>query len=282
MKDMLNYSIVDEIINLGLKEDMPFGDCTTESIVPKDLKGSANLICKDNGTLCGISVFSRVFEILGNAKFESDFKDGDTIKHGDIIGKVSGNVQSILMGERVALNILQRMSGIATNTKKYTDILNKYNSKLLDTRKTTPGLRYLEKYATTIGGAVNHRYCLSDGILIKDNHISIMGGIMPAVLAAKANSPFVRKIEVEVESLEALNEALEAKADIIMLDNFLPKDIASMIKIIDKKAITECSGNINLDTIESYAKTGVDYISCGSIIYDSKPLDFSLKNLLVI
>lgn len=279
---MLNYSIVDKIINNALNEDMPFGDCTTESIIPENTLGTVNLICKDNGILCGLDIFKRVFKLLGDVDISSNYKDGDEISYGNIIATLSGNVRNILVGERVALNILQRLSGIATNTKAYVEKLKDTNCKLLDTRKTTPGLRYLEKYATSIGGAVNHRYCLSDGILIKDNHISISGGVKNAVLLARKNSPFVRKIEVETESLQDVIEALESKADIIMLDNMSPENVKKMIDLIDNKAITECSGNITLNTIQSYAETGVQFISCGSIIYNAKLLDFSLKNLTLM
>lgn len=276
---MLNYLIVDEIIKLSLKEDMPFGDCTTEATISSTAIGKVDLICKDTGILCGIEVFKRVFSLLGNVDFEIYFKDGDAISPNDLIATLSGNVHSILMGERVALNLLQRMSGIATNTRAYVDIIKNYKSKLLDTRKTTPMLRHLEKYSVTIGGATNHRYCLSDGILIKDNHISLVGGIKEAVKLAKESSPFVRKIEVETESKEDVLAALESGADIIMLDNMTPEQVTEMINLINGKSLIECSGNINLDTIEDYAKTGVDFISSGSIIYSANPLDFSLKNL---
>lgn len=276
---MIDYLIVDEIIKNAFKEDMPFGDCTTEATIPTNANGSAELICKDTGILCGINIFERVFTLLGNVAFSTTFKDGDSIEPKQIIGIVSGNVRNILMGERVALNILQRMSGIATNTRLYVDKLEGLNTKLLDTRKTTPGLRVLEKYAVTIGGATNHRHCLSDGILIKDNHISLVGGIKKAVTLARQNSSFVRKIEVETETIEDVKEALEAKADIIMLDNMCPSMVKEMVELIGNAAITECSGNVSLETIRSYGETGANFVSCGSIIYNSRPLDFSLKNL---
>lgn len=279
---MIDYLIVDEIIKNAFKEDMPFGDCTTEATIPTEANGSAELICKDTGILCGINIFERVFTLLGNVTFSTLFKDGDSIEPKQIIGIVSGNVRNILMGERVALNILQRMSGIATNTRLYVDKLEGLNTKLLDTRKTTPGLRVLEKYAVTIGGATNHRHCLSDGILIKDNHISLVGGIKKAVTLARQNSSFVRKIEVETETIEDVKEALEAKADIIMLDNMCPSMVKEMVELIGNVAITECSGNVSLETIRAYGETGADFVSCGSIIYNSRPLDFSLKNLTLI
>lgn len=279
MVNMLNFLIVDEIIRNALKEDGPYGDVTVSSIVSPFERAKADLIAKEDGIICGLKVFKRVFEILGEVEVEFLVKDGDQVNNSMIIGRVIGNAQNILIGERIALNLLQRMSGIATLTNKYVKKLEGLNTKILDTRKTTPNLRALEKYAVKIGGGVNHRFSLSDGILIKDNHIGYAGSIKEAVKLARNNSSFIRKIEIEVETEKQVIEALEAGADIIMLDNMTPNLARDMVKLIDGRAITECSGNVTLDTVLEYGKTGVDYISSGELTHSVKAFDISLKNL---
>ncbi len=278
MVNMLNFLIVDDIIKRALKEDSPYGDVTVSSIVSPIERAEVDLIAKEDGIICGLDIFKRVFEILGEVEVNLFVKDGDLVKNTMVIGKVTGNAGNILVGERIALNLLQRMSGIATLTNKYVKKLEGANTKILDTRKTTPNLRVLEKYAVKIGGGVNHRFSLSDGILIKDNHIGYAGGIKEAIELAKKNSSFVRKIEVETETKEQVLEALEAGADIIMLDNMSPDLARDMVKLINGRALTECSGNITLDTVTDYGKTGVDYISSGELTHSVKALDISLKN----
>ena len=279
---MLNYLIVDKIINDALKEDIPYGDITASSIVTNGSKAKASLIAKEDGIICGLPVFERVFTILGDVTFKSFINEGSSVTKGDIIGELYGDALNILMGERVALNLLQKMSGIATLTNKYVKKLEGLNTKLLDTRKTTANLRILEKYAVKIGGGHNHRFSLSDGILIKDNHIGDAGSIKNAIKLAKENSSFVRKIEVETEYKEQILEAIEAGADIIMLDNMTPNQAKEMVKLIAGRAITECSGNITLDTIRSYALSGVDFISSGELTHSVKAFDISLKNFTKI
>lgn len=279
---MLNYLIVDKIINDALKEDIPYGDITASSIVTNGSKAKASLITKEDGIICGLPVFERVFTILGDVTFKSFINEGSSVTKGDIIGELYGDALNILMGERVALNLLQKMSGIATLTNKYVKKLEGLNTKLLDTRKTTANLRILEKYAVKIGGGHNHRFSLSDGILIKDNHIGYAGSIKNAIKLAKENSSFVRKIEVETEYKEQILEAIEAGADIIMLDNMTPNQAKEMVKLIAGRAITECSGNITLDTIRSYALSGVDFISSGELTHSVKAFDISLKNFTKI
>ncbi|WP_346967759.1 carboxylating nicotinate-nucleotide diphosphorylase [Clostridium disporicum] len=279
---MLNYLIVDKIINDALKEDIPYGDITASSIVTNVSKAKASLIAKEDGIICGLPVFERVFTILGDVTFKSFINEGSSVTKGDIIGELYGDALNILMGERVALNLLQKMSGIATLTNKYVKKLEGLNTKLLDTRKTTANLRILEKYAVKIGGGHNHRFSLSDGILIKDNHIGYAGSIKNAIKLAKENSSFVRKIEVETEYKEQILEAIEAGADIIMLDNMTPNQAKEMVKLIAGRAITECSGNITLDTIRSYALSGVDFISSGELTHSVKAFDISLKNFTKI
>lgn len=278
MVNMLNFLIVDDIIKRALKEDSPYGDVTVSSIVSPIERAEVDLIAKEDGIICGLDIFKRVFEILGEVEVNLFVKDGDLVKNTMVIGKVTGNAGNILVGERIALNLLQRMSGIATLTNKYVKKLEGANTKILDTRKTTPNLRILEKYAVKIGGGVNHRFSLSDGILIKDNHIGYAGGIKEAIELAKKNSSFVRKIEVETETKEQVLEALEAGADIIMLDNMSPDLARDMVKLINGRALTECSGNITLDTVTDYGKTGVDYISSGELTHSVKAFDISLKN----
>ncbi len=277
---MLNYSIVDTIIKNSLEEDIPYGDITSVSLFTKGSNAKASLIAKEDGIICGLPVFKRVFTILGQVEFISLFEEGSKVKSGDIIGEVKGDALNILMGERVALNLLQKMSGIATLTNKYVNELKGLNTKILDTRKTTANLRVLEKYSVKIGGGNNHRFSLSDGILIKDNHIGYAGSIKEAIRLTKEKSSFIRKIEVETESKEDVIEALEAGADIIMLDNMSPSQVAEMVKLIDGRALTECSGNITLDTVRNYALSGVDFISSGELTHSVKAFDISLKNFI--
>ena len=277
----LSPLLIDKYIIAALNEDMNNGDITTDAIL-KDENGQVNLIAKDNGILAGLDVFKRVFEIIDpNASFEFNFSDGDEVKKSDLIGKINAKASAILKSERTALNFLQRMSGIASYTKKMVDALDSDHVKILDTRKTTPNMRFFEKYAITLGGAYNHRYNLSDGIMIKDNHIDAAGGITNAVERVRSINPFVKKIEVEVESFDQLKEALEVKADIIMLDNMDIGEIKEACKIINKKAIIECSGNISLENIKNYRDLDIDYISSGAITYSAGVLDLSMKNLKI-
>ncbi len=276
---MINYLIVDEIINRALIEDIPYGDITTNSIVSENSLATAKLICKEDGIICGLPIFNRVFELLGEVEFTPLVKEGEKVSKGMLLGTLNGSTLKILSGERVALNILQRLSGIATITNKYVKEVSGLNTKVLDTRKTTPGLRYIEKYAVKIGGGENHRFSLSDGILLKDNHIAYAGGIKEAINSARNSTSFVRKIEVEVETKEQVIEAIEAGADIIMLDNMTPEVVGDMVKLINKQTTIECSGNITLETIRAYAEAGVDYISSGELTHSVKALDISLKEL---
>lgn len=273
--------LIDKYILAALREDMTSGDITTDSIL-KDEKAKVNLISKDKGILAGLDVFKRVFEILDqDVTFEFYFSDGDEVNNKDLVGKIRGRAKSILEGERTALNFLQRMSGIATYTKKMVDDLDSEHVKILDTRKTTPNMRIFEKYAVTLGGGYNHRYNLSDGIMLKDNHIDAAGGIREAVEKVRSINPFVKKIEVEVENFDQVREALEAKADIIMLDNMEIEEIREACKIINKRAIIECSGNVSLENINSYKDLAIDYISSGAITYSAGVLDLSMKNLKI-
>ena len=273
--------LIDKYILAALREDMTSGDITTDSIL-KDEKAEVNLIAKDKGILAGLDVFKRVFELLGeDVTFEFYFSDGDEVENKDLLGKIRGRAKAILEGERTALNFLQRMSGIATYTKKMVDALDSEHVKILDTRKTTPNMRIFEKYAVTLGGGYNHRYNLSDGIMLKDNHIDAAGGIREAVEKVRSLNPFVKKIEVEVENFDQVREALEAKADIIMLDNMEIEEIREACKIINKRAIIECSGNVSLENINSYKDLDIDYISSGAITYSAGVLDLSMKNLKI-
>lgn len=273
--------LIDKYILAALQEDMTSGDITTDAIL-KDERAEVDLRAKDKGILAGLDVFKRVFEILDeDVSFEFYFSDGDKVNNKDLIGKISGRAKAILEGERTALNFLQRMSGIATYTKKMVDALDSDHVKILDTRKTTPNMRIFEKYAVTLGGAYNHRYNLSDGIMLKDNHIDAAGGIREAVEKVRSLNPFVKKIEVEVENFDQVREALEAKADIIMLDNMDIEEIKEACKIINKRAIIECSGNISLENINSYRDLDIDYISSGAITYSAGVLDLSMKNLKI-
>lgn len=275
----MNWLLADDIIKSALNEDIQYGDITTESIVNSGQKAVVDLIAKENGIIAGIEVFRRVFYILGDAEALLYVQDGDEIKKGDKLGEISGSIKTLLSGERVALNFLQRMSGIATLTRNFVNKLEGTGIKLLDTRKTTPNMRIFEKYAVKIGGGTNHRFGLNDGVLIKDNHIDAAGGIKNAIDLVRKNAPFVRKIEVEVETLAQLKEALECGADIIMLDNMDIETLKTSVKIINGKAQIEASGNITLDTIDSIAKTGVNFISTGALTHSFKVLDISMKNL---
>ena len=270
----------DELILSALREDITSEDITTNSVMPCYRLGEVDLICKQDGVIAGLEVFKRVFELL-DEKTEVIFyaKDGDTVKNGEKIGLVRGDIRVLLSGERTALNYLQRMSGIATYTRGIADLLKGSKTKLLDTRKTTPNMRVFEKYAVKVGGGCNHRYNLSDGILLKDNHIGAAGGVKEAVKMAKEYAPFVRKIEIEVENLDMLKEALDAGADIVMLDNMSVEDMKEAVKLAKGRAETECSGNVTRENVERLVDIGVDYISSGALTHSSPILDLSLKNL---
>lgn len=274
---------VDDYILNALKEDITSEDVTTNAVMREAKKGKADLICKQDGIICGLDVFKRVFELLSeDSTFETIFKDGDKVKKGELIGTVYGDIRVLLSGERTALNYLQRMSGIATLTNEMVTELAGYKTKLLDTRKTTPNMRPFEKHAVKVGGGTNHRYNLSDGVLIKDNHIGAAGSITKAVQMAKEYAPFVRKIEVEVESLEQLKEAVEAGADIIMLDNMDNETMRQAVALVAGKAETECSGNVTKERLKEIAEIGVDYVSCGALTHSAPIMDVSLKNLVPI
>ena len=272
----------DELILSALREDITSEDITTNSVMREYQLGEVELICKQDGVIAGLDVFKRTFELL-DSKTEVTFtkKDGDTVKNGDKIGVVRGDIRVLLSGERTALNYLQRMSGIATYTRSIADLLKGSKTKLLDTRKTTPNMRVFEKYAVKVGGGYNHRYNLSDGILLKDNHIGAAGGVKEAVQMAKEYAPFVRKIEIEVENLDMLKEALDAGA-VIMLDNMSVEDMKEAVKLVSGKAETECSGNVTKENVERLVDIGVDYISSGALTHSSPILDLSLKNLHAI
>ncbi|MFQ9696932.1 MAG: carboxylating nicotinate-nucleotide diphosphorylase [Zhenhengia sp.] len=270
---------VDDKIRLALQEDITGEDVTTAAIIRENTRSRVQLICKEDGILAGLPVFKRTFELLGETEFETFFNEGDHIKKGDLIATVTGDARILLSGERVALNYLQRMSGIATLTHSLVSELKGSHTKLLDTRKTTPGMRVFEKYAVKVGGGYNHRFNLSDGILIKDNHIGAAGGVKEAIRLAKEYAPFVRKIEVEVENLEMLEEALEAGADIIMLDNMSNEMMKEAVSLVNGRAETECSGNVTKARLKEITEIGVDYVSCGALTHSAPILDFSLKNL---
>ncbi|CAM3009618.1 carboxylating nicotinate-nucleotide diphosphorylase [Hathewaya histolytica] len=278
----MNWFIIDKIIKDALSEDISFGDVTTEGIISEESFCSVDLIAKEEGIIAGIEVFKRVYSIVGEVDVEFFISEGEKVNKGQVIGIVKGRTRKVLLGERVSLNLLQRLSGIASLTRKFVDKLEGTKVKLLDTRKTTPNLRILEKYAVRVGGGYNHRFNLSDGVLIKDNHIDAAGGIKEAIERAREYAPFVRKIEVEVENLEEVKEALYAEADIIMLDNMNVDTIKEALKIIDGKAEVEVSGNVTLDTIKSIANTGVDYISSGYLTHSYKAFDLSMKNLRIL
>lgn len=275
----MNWLLVEESVKRALNEDLQYGDITTEAILNDKDSAVVDLISKEDGIIAGLEVFKIVFDILGDTQVNLYIKDGDRVKSGEKFGEVLGSSKNILSGERVALNFLQRMSGIATLTREFVDELEGSKVKLLDTRKTTPNMRIFEKYAVRIGGGTNHRFGLNDGVLIKDNHIAAAGGIRNAVGLIREKSSFVRKIEVEAETVDQVNEALEAGADIIMLDNMALETLRESVKIINNRAMIEVSGNITLDTITDIAETGVDFISTGALTHSFKVLDISMKNL---
>lgn len=265
----------DELILLALKEDI-----TTNAVMREKKMGEVELLCKQTGVIAGLDVFARVFQLLDpDTEVEFYAKDGDRVEKGQLLGLVKGDIRVLLSGERTALNYLQRMSGIATYTREIADLLKGSKTKLLDTRKTTPNMRIFEKYAVKAGGGYNHRYNLSDGILLKDNHISAAGGVKNAIEMAKEYAPFVRKIEIETENLDMVKEAVEAGADIIMLDNMTPEEMQEAVAFIDGRAQTECSGNVTRENIEKVISVGVDYISSGALTHSAPILDLSLKNL---
>lgn len=270
----------DQLILEALKEDISSEDVTTNSVMKEAVKGEVDLICKQDGIIAGLDVFRRVFQLL-DEKTETEFycADGDEVKKGQLMGKVTGDIRVLLSGERVALNYLQRMSGIASYTHSVAKLLKGSGTKLLDTRKTTPNMRIFEKYAVRVGGGYNHRYNLSDGVLLKDNHIGAAGSVARAVKMAKEYAPFVRKIEVEAENLDMVKEAVEAGADIIMLDNMSSEEMKEAIRVIGGRAETECSGNVTKENIGRLVSLGVDYISSGALTHSAPILDISLKNL---
>lgn len=273
----------DQLIRIALEEDITSEDITTNSVMREKQRGEVQLLCKETGIIAGIWVFERVFTLLDeNTETEFYVKDGDKVEKGQLLGIVRGDIRVLLSGERTALNYLQRMSGIATYTRQIADLLKGSKTKLLDTRKTTPNMRIFEKYAVKTGGGYNHRYNLSDGILLKDNHIGAAGSVKKAVEMAREYAPFVRKIEVETENLDMVKEALEAGADIIMLDNMTPEMMKEAVALIDGRAQTECSGNVTKENIENLVSIGVDYISSGALTHSAPILDLSLKNLHVV
>ncbi|MBQ4097718.1 MAG: carboxylating nicotinate-nucleotide diphosphorylase [Clostridia bacterium] len=282
MNDITMRICADELIMSALREDVTGEDITTNSVMKEYTYGEVELICKQEGIIAGLQVFERVFTLL-DSKTECEFfvKDGDEVKNGQKLGIVKGDVRVLLSGERTALNYLQRMSGVATYTNQSVKLLAGSKIKLLDTRKTTPNMRVFEKYAVKVGGGNNHRYNLSDGILLKDNHIAVAGGVKNAIKMAKEYAPFVRKIEVEVENLEMLKDALEAGADIIMLDNMSIEDMKTAVSMVKGKAETECSGNVTKEKIQKLSDIGVDYISSGALTHSAPILDLSLKNMQI-
>ncbi len=271
---------VDPLILSALEEDITSEDVSTNSVMQTATMGEVDLICKEDGILCGVQVFSRVFTLLDEkTEVELYVEDGEAITKGQLIGKIRGDIRVLLSGERTALNYLQRMSGVATYTAKMVKLLEDTGIKLLDTRKTTPNNRIFEKYSVRVGGGNNHRYNLSDGVLLKDNHIGAAGGVKEAVAMAKAYAPFVRKIEVEVETFDQVKEAVEAGAHIIMLDNMSTEQLKEAIDYIDHRAEVEVSGNVTAENIARLKGLGVDYVSSGALTHSSPILDLSLKNL---
>ena len=270
----------DQLIRMALQEDITSEDVSTNAVMPTATKGTVDLIAKEDGVVAGLEIYARVFTIL-DEKTEIEFhcKDGDEVKKGELMATVTGDIRVLLSGERVALNYLQRMSGIATYTRQVAKLLEGSNVTLLDTRKTTPNCRVFEKYAVRVGGGHNHRYNLSDGVLLKDNHIGAAGSVAKAVRMAKAYAPFVRKIEIEVETLDQVKEAVEAGADIIMLDNMTPEVMKQAVELIDGRAQTECSGNITKENIQKIREIGVDFVSSGALTHSAPILDISMKNL---
>lgn len=273
----------DKLIRMALQEDITSEDVSTNAVMRSAVKGTVDLIAKEDGIIAGLDVYARVFQILDEkTEISFNFKDGDAVKKGDLLGTVTGDIRVLLSGERVALNYLQRMSGIATYTIQVSKLLEGSKVTLLDTRKTTPNCRVFEKYAVRIGGGCNHRYNLSDGVLLKDNHIGAAGSVAKAVAMAKEYAPFVRKIEIEVETMEQVKEAVEAGADIIMLDNMTPEMMKEAVELIAGRAQTECSGNITKENIAKILETGVDFVSSGALTHSAPILDISMKNLHAI
>ena len=270
----------DQLIRMALQEDITSEDVSTNAVMPTATRGTVDLIAKEDGVIAGLDIYARVFTNL-DEKTEISFfcKDGDEVKKGELMATVTGDIRVLLSGERVALNYLQRMSGIATYTRQVSKLLEGSKVTLLDTRKTTPNCRVFEKYAVRVGGGCNHRYNLSDGVLLKDNHIGAAGSVTKAVQMAKAYAPFVRKIEIEVETLEQVREAVEAGADIIMLDNMTPEVMRQAVELIDGRAQTECSGNITKENIQKIREIGVDFVSSGALTHSAPILDISMKNL---
>lgn len=272
--------VADKLIMQALEEDITSEDISTNAVMPKEQMGEVDLICKEDGVIAGLWVFERVFTLLDpNVTVSLFVKDGDEVKKGQKMGTVAGDIRVLLSGERTALNYLQRMSGIATYTRSVAKLLEGSKTKLLDTRKTTPNMRIFEKYAVRVGGGYNHRYNLSDGVLLKDNHIGAAGSVRKAVEMAREYAPFVRKIEIETENLDMVREAVEAGADIIMLDNMSPEMMLDAVAYIDGRAKTECSGNVTKENVAQLAAVGVDYISSGALTHSAPILDISLKNL---
>ena len=280
MNEITMLTNADPLIRMALAEDITSEDISTNAVMREAKQGEVDLICKEDGIIAGLSVFKRVFTLL-DADTEVTFfcQDGDAVKQGQKMGVVRGDIRVLLSGERTALNYLQRMSGIATYTNSITKLLAGSKTKLLDTRKTTPNNRIFEKYAVKAGGGYNHRYNLSDGVLLKDNHIGAAGSVAKAIEMAKEYCPFVRKIEIEVENLDMVKEAADAGADIIMLDNMSHDDMKEAIRIIDGRAETECSGNVTRENIDKLIDLGVDYISSGALTHSAPIMDISLKNL---
>ncbi|MBS6628273.1 MAG: carboxylating nicotinate-nucleotide diphosphorylase [Clostridiales bacterium] len=272
--------VMDDYILHTLKEDITSEDVSTNAVMPQPKMGTAQLICKDTGVLCGLDVFKRTFELLDESVQVQFFaEEGAAVEPGQLLGELRGDIRVLLSGERTALNYLQRMSGIATITRRYVQALAGTNTVLLDTRKTTPNMRPFEKYAVKVGGAMNHRYNLSDGVLLKDNHIGAAGSVQKAVEAARAYAPFVRKVEVETETLDQVQQALDAGADIIMLDNMDNATMKKAVEMIGTRAETECSGNVTLERLAEIAAIGVNYVSSGALTHSAPILDISLKNL---
>ena len=270
----------DQLIRMALQEDITSEDVSTNAVMPTATKGTVDLIAKEDGVVAGLEIYARVFTILDEKTgIDLHCKDGDEVKKGELMATVTGDIRVLLSGERVALNYLQRMSGIATYTRQVAKLLEGSNVTLLDTRKTTPNCRVFEKYAVRVGGGHNHRYNLSDGVLLKDNHIGAAGSVAKAVKMAKAYAPFVRKIEIEVETLDQVKEAVEAGADIIMLDNMTPEVMKQAVELIDGRAQTECSGNITKENIQKIREIGVDFVSSGALTHSAPILDISMKNL---
>lgn len=280
MNELTMLLNADPYLLSALREDISSEDVTTNAVMKEAVPGEVELICKQDGVIAGLGVFKRVFTLLdANVTFNAFRKDGDKVQKGEKLGELRGDIRVLLSGERTALNYLQRMSGIATYTRAVADLLEGSGIRLLDTRKTTPNMRIFEKYAVTVGGGHNHRYNLSDGVLLKDNHIGAAGSIKRAVELAKAYAPFVRKIEVETETLEMVREAVEAGADIIMLDNMDVETMKAAVALIDGRAETECSGNVTRERVAALRDIGVDYISSGALTHSAPILDLSLKNL---